>query len=56
MIKITEEKEQDKKLEKKYTEAEAKMMANKWPKSITIKDIQLGLRRLKRNFKKEIMN
>ena len=50
--KNTEENEQDKKLEKKYTEDEAKMMANKLAKEYYDKGIQLGIKKTKEELQK----
>ena len=50
--KNTEEIEQDKKLEKKYTEAEAKVMANKLAKEYYDKGMQLGIKKTKEELQK----
>ena len=47
-----EETEQNKKLEKKYTEAEAKVMANKLAKEYYDKGMQLGIKRTKEELQK----
>ncbi len=48
----TEENEQDKKLEKKYTEAEAKIMANKLAKEYYDKGMHIGIKRTKEELQK----
>ena len=50
--KNTEENEQDTKLEKKYTEDEARMMANKLAKEYYDKGIQLGIKKTKDELQK----
>ena len=50
--KKVEENEQDKKLEKKYTEAEAKLMANKLAKEYYDKGIQQGIKKTKDELQK----
>lgn len=50
--KNTEENEQDIKLEKKYTEDEARMMANKLAKEYYDKGIQLGIKKTKDELQK----
>ena len=50
--KNTGETEQEKKLEKKYTEAEAKVMANKLAKEYYDKGIQLGIKKTKEELQK----
>ena len=47
-----EETEHDKRLEKKYTEAEAKMMANKLAKEYYDKGVQLGIKKTKDELQK----
>lgn len=50
--KNTGETEQEKKLEKKYTEAEAKVMANKLAKEYYDKGMQLGIKKTKEELQK----